>query len=513
MTTTRGVLPDNADLSCCFQSISRGIIRCLAAQEYKSGNTDRVTPEICYNCDAGKIHRDVHCDQFTPDITVIPIQTHDSLGYEAIANVLGINCGEKLRQTTLDDCLSCDLASVGKAIEVPPEKTGQAIPAGKTTREKSRMNENLISKVYPDYDEKKAVFLVFRQDNPIVPIVKKYLIELDLQPFELSDMGPFLEEGKHDTNYNCLEAGFRNCHGYIILLTPDDEAKKREGWDSNVGEERREYHYQPRPNVLLEIGMAFAFYAQGTVLLKIVSTQDENRRFIPLPTDMDGMRYIPLGVKGKIRGVDNKDGLKRIAEKLIRAKCELQKPSQDLLKSVASELEDVIDLTENGFTARNNPAKSQGAEWRFIDTKAGVLQSLKFKVESNSSRWRAGFMIGASNPGNNQPLPVSAGSFLFHVGRTSGKYGITAWDGDSLVIDDPLSLMKDGSISLSFESNDDGRLSCEANGKDYWVQIPDSLWLNRVALLAWADGPDFKVDFRDIETNPQYGLLDLLVVP
>lgn len=513
VTASRGVLPNDADISCCFQETSRGIIKCSAARVSEMGDTDRVTPEICYDCEAGKIYREVGCDQFTPDITVFSIQTHDSVGYEAISNVSGLNCGEKLRQTTLDGCRSCDLASVGKAIECPLGKNSQAVTAGNTTGEKSLMNESLIRQVYPDYEERKAVFLVFRQDNPIVPIVKNFLIELGLQPFELSDMGPFLEEGKHDTNYNCLEAGFKNCHGYIILLTPDDEAKKREGWDSSSAEERREYHYQPRPNVLLEIGMAFTFYGQGTVLLKIVSTPDEDKRFIPLPTDMDGMRYIPLGVKGKIKGVDNTDGLKRIAEKLLRAKCDLQKPNEDLLKRVAKELEGVIDLKEKRFTARNNPANWQGAEWRFIDTKAGVLQSLSFKVESNSNRWRAGFMIGTSHPETNQPLPVHGGSLLFHVGRTSGKYGITVWKGESLTHDDPLPLMKDGSISLSFVLHDDGHIICEANGQVYGFENIDSPWLNRVALLAWADGPDFIVAFRDIETNPQYGLLDMLVVP
>jgi predicted nucleotide-binding protein len=506
VTTTRGMLPDDVDISCCFQQASRGIIRCLAAKENERSKTDRVTPEVCCNCDAGKIYRDVRCDQFTPDINVIPILTHDSVGYEALATVFGINCGEKLRQTKLEDCHKCDLASIGKAGEVPKKDYGRVVTAVTTKGEKVPMNQKLVRQFYPDYEKRKSVFLVFRQDNPIVPIVKSFLLELDLQPFELSQMVPFLEEEKHNTNYNCLEAGFKNCQAFLILLTPDDEAKKREGWVSDYEESATDYHFQPRPNVLLEIGMAFAFHGQGTVLVKIVSTQKENNLFVPLPTDMDGMRYIPLAVKGKIKGIDNEDSLKKMCEVLLRARCEMQNASRDLVIRIAKELESVMDLKEKRFTGRNKPDHIQGADWRYVDTQAGILQYLRFKIETSSTHWRAGFMLGIPNPGNSQPLPVHGGSLLFHVGKTAGRFGITIWEGDTLTHDGDMPLLADASISLSFTYTDNGVLVCKANGKDFPFENIDATLLNRVAILAWADGAEYVVNFRDIETRPTFGL-------
>ena len=165
-----------------------------------------------------------------------------------------------------------------------------------------------------------------------------------------------------------------------------------------------------------------------------------------------------------------------------------------------------------GFTAKQNPLIAQGAEWRYVDTKGGLVENLRFKVESSSSRWRAGFMIGEPNPQNKQPLPVHPNNLLFHVGLTDGRYAVTAWEGDSHILDDDMPIGDDGSILISFtHDNGSDLLTCEVNGKPYspFKHVVPT-WFKSVALLAWADGPEYTVDFREIETMPTFGLLDKL---
>ncbi len=164
-----------------------------------------------------------------------------------------------------------------------------------------------------------------------------------------------------------------------------------------------------------------------------------------------------------------------------------------------------------GFTAKHNPLNAQGGEWRYVDTKGGLLKSLRFKVESSSSRWRAGFMIGEPNPETKQPLPVHPNNLLFHVGITDGRYAVTAWEGNSHILDDDMPISDDGSILISFtHDNGSDLLTCKVNGKPYPFEHVDPTWFNSVVLLAWADGPEYAVDFRDIETIPTFGLLDRL---
>jgi hypothetical protein len=114
-------IPDDADISCHLQEISRGIIRCLVPNESRVGNTDRVTAENCYKCEVGKIYREVGCDQLTPDIVITQQTVDQPVGYLARVTVTGINCGRRLRQTTLDQCRVCSL--------VPAETTKELVTA------------------------------------------------------------------------------------------------------------------------------------------------------------------------------------------------------------------------------------------------------------------------------------------------------------------------------------------------------------------------------------------------
>lgn len=112
-------IPDDADFSCHLQESSRGIIHCNVPPESLTGNTNRVTAEACYSCEAGKVYREVGCDQVMPDILIRSSRTHDQVvGYDALVAVYGLNCARRLRPTTLEECRACTLVTAETTREV-----------------------------------------------------------------------------------------------------------------------------------------------------------------------------------------------------------------------------------------------------------------------------------------------------------------------------------------------------------------------------------------------------------
>lgn len=112
-------LPDDADISCHLQEVSKGAIYCNVPEGNLTGETNRVTPEACYACPAGKVYREVGCDQVIPDILIRSMRTLDQVvGYDALVHVYGMNCARRLRPTTLEECHTCTLVSAETTREV-----------------------------------------------------------------------------------------------------------------------------------------------------------------------------------------------------------------------------------------------------------------------------------------------------------------------------------------------------------------------------------------------------------
>ena len=58
-----------------------------------------------------------------------------------------------------------------------------------------------------------------------------------------------------------LEKGFSIVQAVVVLMTPNDEARLREPyWGRNEPPEETQLTPQPRPNVLLEAGMALGLF-------------------------------------------------------------------------------------------------------------------------------------------------------------------------------------------------------------------------------------------------------------
>lgn len=96
---------DTDDISCHLQQVGMGSLICRAARQTGEKSTNEVDPTICFNCEAGKIFREVGCDAALPKIRILPYMGG------AHFEVSSLFCKIRKRETTLEYCRTCALAN------------------------------------------------------------------------------------------------------------------------------------------------------------------------------------------------------------------------------------------------------------------------------------------------------------------------------------------------------------------------------------------------------------------
>lgn len=153
-------------------------------------------------------------------------------------------------------------------------------------------------------------------------------------------------------------------------------------------------------------------------------------------------------------------------------------------------------------------AEDQGADVRELHLK-GKLHKLSFKIRPHSAFWRAGFKLVDPN-GVILPLRTQ-GSLVFHLGSTgsSGHYGLTAYHNGEWV--EELNKTKsygNKPITVELTVNDKNFLEVYVDGslefKPSWHLENPSI-REKVALVAWGDEHEYKVDFKDIDVLDENG--------
>lgn len=95
---------DNID--CHLQQIGMGTLICRAARQTGDRTTNEVNPAICFNCQAGKIFREVGCDAVLPKVRILSTvvgQPHMRLE--------SLFCKIRKRETSLEFCQACGLVT------------------------------------------------------------------------------------------------------------------------------------------------------------------------------------------------------------------------------------------------------------------------------------------------------------------------------------------------------------------------------------------------------------------
>lgn len=96
---------ENDNIDCHLQQVGMGSLLCRAARQTGEKTTNEVDPKICFNCDVGKVYRDVGCDAILPKIRTYPYKGGSSFQIESLL------CKIRKRETSLDYCRTCNLVN------------------------------------------------------------------------------------------------------------------------------------------------------------------------------------------------------------------------------------------------------------------------------------------------------------------------------------------------------------------------------------------------------------------
>jgi predicted nucleotide-binding protein len=139
------------------------------------------------------------------------------------------------------------------------------------------------------------VLVVYGRNKALRRDLFALLRALGLHPFEFEEMAQHTGSASPYT-WEVLETAFKNVQACVVLFSPDETVSLRP--------ELREKHdddekaLQPRPNVLIEAGMALALQPKRTILVKVGNV----RQF----SDFDGKQYVSLTgsaeSRNKLRG-------------------------------------------------------------------------------------------------------------------------------------------------------------------------------------------------------------------
>ena len=122
--------------------------------------------------------------------------------------------------------------------------------------------------VMPTTADPRKVFVVYGRNETARAAIYTFLRAIGLEPLEWSQMvaatgsaSPYVGE--------VLETGFSLAQAVVVVLTPDDEARLRQPYvKADDPPDEKELTPQPRPNVLLEAGMALGQHRQRTIILQ-----------------------------------------------------------------------------------------------------------------------------------------------------------------------------------------------------------------------------------------------------
>lgn len=123
----------------------------------------------------------------------------------------------------------------------------------------------------PNRDATK-VFVVHGRDMRPVEVVRQFLQFLGLHMMTWSEAVAATGQAQPHT-YDVVRAGMDAASAIIVIFSPDDLAKVKDEF-SEENDPDRTPQGQPRQNVLLEAGMAFAIGRERTTFVKTAATRD-----------------------------------------------------------------------------------------------------------------------------------------------------------------------------------------------------------------------------------------------
>jgi len=189
----------------------------------------------------------IHVGAIVPD----NVETRASIANRAIAN------SAKLKLVNFLDGLIA-VAEPPAPVSAPKQRQSRGTKAASRKRTPSK----------PKVDARK-VFVVYGRNSAARDALFHFLRAIGLHPLEWDEIVQATGEGSPYTG-RVLEVGFSLAQAVVVLLTPDDEARLREPlWGKDEPRHETDLTPQPRPNVLVEAGMALGQHRDRTVIVEM----------------------------------------------------------------------------------------------------------------------------------------------------------------------------------------------------------------------------------------------------
>lgn len=161
------------------------------------------------------------------------------------------------------------------------------------------VTDELVSE--PNPSNSRNVFIVHGRDKKALTNVVAFLKQCGLNPTTFEEAKELVETSS-PTIIEVVDKGMAEAQAVLVLLTPDDEARLKDGGEESKG--------QARPNVIFEAGIAFGRYRKRTVLVEY----EEPSMF----SDLHGFLVVRLK-----EGDGGLEGFKDLRKQLKVAGCEL----------------------------------------------------------------------------------------------------------------------------------------------------------------------------------------------
>ena len=167
----------------------------------------------------------------------------------------------------------------------------------------------------------RLVAVAHGRDEQARQAVFAFLRDLDLQPLEWGEMVRRTHQATPHTG-DVVEVAFREAKAALVLFTPDEEARLHPDLrGEEEGDQEKSLTERPRPNVILEAGMAFMSHPGETIILEIGRLQ-------PI-SNLAGRNVVRIRTGAEIAAK-----LNDLASRLREAGCPVNTSSQDWLNAI-----------------------------------------------------------------------------------------------------------------------------------------------------------------------------------
>lgn len=141
----------------------------------------------------------------------------------------------------------------------------------------------------------KKVFIVHGRNTRARDAMVNFLRAIGLDSLDFDEVKARL--GGSEFVGNIVKKGMEDAQAVIVIYTPDEYSSLHPDLCSTEDPADEKNRWQPRPNVILEAGMALAIDEKRTILVVIGK--------VPLPSDLHGRHFIRLN-----NSVDARERLK-----------------------------------------------------------------------------------------------------------------------------------------------------------------------------------------------------------